>query len=262
MKKVAILLLLAGFNCQASASMYFVAYSVDENSLYTLSLGDMEPTKIGTLEIEPYPATSTWALVKASEDSAYMVERYSDTLYTVSLNDASTLLSVPLDRDVEINPRGLAISPKGILYGLFSGNELRTIEPATGETTFVATVDIPLIESFAFAPDGTLYAGTDNGGKLYTIDVDTGSSSFIAETICPDIDALTYAPDGFLYAADSRAGTVADLYRIDPLTGESFNLGTTGITELNGLLAIPEPATFLLLSLGGMALLRSRRMVE
>lgn len=84
--------------------------------------------------------------------------------------------------------------------------------------------------------------------------MNTGVSSLLSNTVISDIDDLAFAPDGFLYAADSEATIIADLCRIDPLTGISVNLGSTGVTELNGLLAIPEPATLLLFGLGAVML--------
>lgn len=37
---------------------------------------------------------------------------------------------------------------------------------------------------------------------------------------------------------------------MDTLTGIAMNMGSSGVMELNGLLAIPEPATILVLALG------------
>ncbi len=53
-----------------------------------------------------------------------MTERFTDILYTVSLDDASMIASVQLDRDMRVNGRGLDISPEGTLYGVFEGNKL------------------------------------------------------------------------------------------------------------------------------------------
>jgi len=238
--------------------MEFVVYSHSDNSLYRLSGPALQSTKIGTLQTETYPATNNGGLVKASENSAYMTERFTDILYTVSLDDASMIASVQLDGDMQVNGRGLDISPDGILYGIFGGNELRTVNPQTGITTFLTHVNNIAfeIESIAFSSGGILYVGND-GGELYELDIDTGIGSLIAKTALLDIDALTFAPDGYLYATDATY-EAADLYRIDPLTGMSTNLGSTGLAEVNGLLAVPEPATLLLLGFGAV-MMRTKR---
>jgi len=246
----------------------FYAYSHTDNSIYKSSGPTLQFTKIGTLETLSYPATNNGGLVKASESSAYMTERFTDLLYTVSLNDASMISVVQLDYDMKVNGRGLDISPSGILYGVFKGSQLRTVDPQTGITTFLTYIDIPGIESIAFSSSGILYAGTDSG-DLYELNITNGSVSLISNTPILDIDALTFASDGYLYATDALL-TVADLYRVDPLTGTTVNFGSTGLTEVNGLLAIgdielvPVPSAVILGSIGltfSGWLLRRRRML-
>lgn len=243
----------------ACATIELIAYSYDDNSLYSLPLDTLQPTKIGTMEISG--DSDLWALAHAGPGAAYTVDRATDTLYTVDITDASTIASVQLDQDMQISNRGLDVSPAGVLYGVFPGTNLRTIDPKTGASTLLFNIEgVVRIESIAFSPDGRLYAVGDVGSRtdLYEVDLVLQSASLISRMNVSDIDCLTYAPDGFLYGADSILGA-ADLYKIDPLTGQLFNLGTTGIIELNGLLAVPEPVTLLLLGFGGMALLRRKR---
>jgi hypothetical protein len=168
---------------------------------------------------------------------------------------------VQLDRDVTIRNRGLDVSPDGSMFGVFSGLELRTVDTITGGTTFIANISgTNQIESMAFSTNGTLYAvGSPSpgarSGHLYTINLITGEASLVG-IMSLDIDTLTFASDGYLYGADSLAGTVADLYQIDPLSAAAINLESTGVVELNGLRAIPEseviplPGSFILGGLG------------
>ena len=233
---VALMVVLIGVSSAWVSATELVAYSYDDNCLYRLNTSDMQPSKIGALQISF--STDPWELVRASENSLYVVDRNANILYEISLNDASTISSVPLDQDVFISARGLDISPEGILYGLLPGMQLRTIDPSTGETTFVANVTgATNIEVIAFGLDSTLYAVGNGSNVLYELDINTGSLSWIANLPVTDIDTLTFSTDGHLYGVDAKAGMVAALYKIDPHTGTTVNMGSTGIKELNGLVA-------------------------
>lgn len=220
----------------------FVGFSYDDYNLYKFTDTDMNPVLIGELQITG--VSDVWALVSASQGTAYTVDRATETLYTVDLSNASILSSVHVDQDFAVYNRGIDISPNGLLYAVFSDTNLRIINPLNGITTFAIDIEgIARIESMAFAPDGTLYAVGSVGSvtDFYQIDISTGIASLITQLPVVDIDCFTYASDGYLYGADSRAGWMADLYKINPSTGELFNLGSTGITELDGLLAVSEP---------------------
>ena len=172
--------------------------------------------------------------------------------------DPSVLATVGIDTDVTVQPRGFDLSPiDGLLYGVFPGLQLRTIDPTTGVTTFVTDISgVVGIESLAFGADGTLYASGSPTSihpatHMYELDIQTGAVSLLGVTGL-DIDALTFGADGFLYGTDSEAGRPADLIRIDPSTGTFQNLGSTGVPGFNGIAgyAVPAPATFLLIGLG------------
>ncbi len=241
-----------------SVSADLVAFSYDDWSLYGLNVTTMQTTKIGDLII---PRSADLAcMARASDTSAYMVGRAQNILYTVSLVDASTIASVPLDRDIEVNGRGLDLAPDGVLYAVFAGRELRSINPLTGQTSLRVQLDSPIVESITFSPAGTLYAAEygeywyGNVATLSTVNVSTGYLNHIMDLGVLDADDMAWL-GGYLYAADSQAGVVADLYRIDPATGATVNLGSTGIAELNGLMAVetqavPLPGASILGSIG------------
>ena len=224
----------------------FELYRIESESLGT-------PELIGQIGF----GSDLTELIALSPDKLYTIDRASNALATVSTADASVLSTVNLDIDVSTHPRGFDISPvDGLLYGVFPGLQLRTINPLTGMTTPVVSINAVGIESLAFGPDGTLYATGSQTNyhpatHVYTLDIGTGDLSLLGETGL-DIDVLTYGPDGFLYGADAVAGISADLIRIDPTDGTFASLGSTGVTGFSGIaaLAIPEPHTFVLMTLG------------
>lgn len=228
-----------------------VAFSYTDWALYELDPTTLHTSKIGELTI---PRSADLAcMAGAGPGQAYMVGRAQNVLYTVSLLDASVIASVPLDQDMLVNGRGLDLSPGGVLYGLFNGRDLRSINPLTGATGLQVQLDSWGVESMVFSPDGTLYAATD-AGALSVVDFETGLLDIVANLGSLDPDAAAWF-DGYVYAADSQAGVIADLYRIDPRTGSVLNLGSTGIVELNGLMAVepsvvPIPSAVLLATLG------------
>lgn len=251
-----------------SALADLVAFSYDDWALYQLNVATMQTTKIGDLTI---PRSADLAcMATASDSSAYMFGRTQNVLYTLSLLDASVIASVPLDRDVEVNGRGLDLSPDGVLYGVFAGRELRSINTLTGQTSLKAQLDSLYVESVAFSPAGTLYAAEleeywyGTVATLSTVNMSTGYLNHIMDLGVLDADDMAWL-NGYLYAADSQAGVVADLYRIDPATGAMVNLSSTAIAGLNGLTAvdtqvIPLPGAFVLSSIGlGYAAWRLRR---
>ena len=232
----------------------FIALSVDNNALYRVSGSNLDSIEIGNLGV----GGDLWEIVDAPGENVYVVDRASNRLLTVQLSNCVVVSLTQFDQDITIRSRGLDVSPDGTMYGVFAGLQLRTVNPETGDSAFLANISgTNQIESIAFAPDGTLYAtGTPSpgarSGHLYTVDLITGEASLIG-VMSFDIDSLTFAPDGYLYGADSRAGTVADLYQIDPASAALINLGSTGVVELNGLLAvpvIPAPSAILLGSIG------------
>jgi MYXO-CTERM domain-containing protein len=239
-----------------------VALSRGERAIYLIDTDDLgSPVKIGDISV----GTDLDALALSPEGTLITTDRGSDLLITVSASDASLISQVTLSRDLPVRPRGFDFDPAGTLYGVFAGMDLCTIDRATGVCTTVVTLTgAAHVEALSFAPDGTLYAtgsatGDATAEELYEVNLLSGALTLVGHTGLPDVDALTLGPSGMLFGTDSVAGISADLYGIDPNTGAGIVLGNTGVVEVNGLCAIPEPGTLTLLALGALTLLRRRR---
>lgn len=224
----------------AAESVELFAVSRRTMRLYRIVPDPLSATEVGPVHPSPGNADLT-ELIAIGNGNAYTVDRRGNRLLTIRLDDAALLNAVKLDQNVFVTRRGFDIAPDGLLWGVLPGMELRTINPFSGRSMFMAPITgAEVVEAIAFSPDGTLYAvGAESGRashQLFTIDMSTGGARLIASLPVRDVDALTWAADGYLYGADSR-GSAADLYRIDPVSGELTNLGSTGIVELNGLTA-------------------------
>ena len=155
-------------------------------------------------------------------------------------------------------PVGLAFHPtSGALFGLINAGGLYSVNTWTGRFTFIGDTG-GLDRGLSFSPTGELFAfGHD--GDLYSIDPATGNATPVGGAGNPVIgksEDSTFTLSGELYATD-YLGTI---FRTDPITGDGVIVGTTGLGPgLLGLIEIPEPGTILLVGLGSLALLRTRR---
>lgn len=145
---------------------------------------------------------------------------------------------------------GLAFSPAGELFGVQRGGNsdndpLFRIDTLTGNVTVVGDTGAYRLQDLAFSPDGVLYAWSLSSG-LITIDPQTGRGTDVNPGVdaTAEVQALAFAPDGTLYGARDA------LFRIDPATGVTVQIGSGGYSDIRGLAVIPEPSTFYLLSLG------------
>jgi hypothetical protein len=218
-----------------------VCFSQHENTLYSVQTPLTSPVRIGSPDIGPNDAVE---LVEASPQRLYAFDRMSNVLITLDRFTGQVVAKVPLDRDIPIRPRGWDLSPDGLLYGIFSGIELRTIDPLTGTSPFVVKLSetAAQIESIAFAPDGMLYASGSiandgNSESLFRLSTMTGDVSLIGK-MGGDVDELTFGSDGFLYGVNSQDTVETHLLKIDPATASVEDVGNTGITGITGIVAI------------------------
>ncbi len=214
----------------AGAIQFYMMDGVN-NVLYLVETDPVRSTYIGDLgPLMPDEITTSLALENGHR--LYLIDRHNQLLMRVNAHTGDVLSVVPLQQPVVYPNRGFDVHPDGHLYALIEGKHLYTIDPSTGETTFVTDImGAHQIECVAFGPDGTLYAAnSDNGLWLCTIDLSTGETTVVGNTGVDDVDGLTYGNDGFLYGTDAGGPDV--LYQIDPATGQA--------TVMDGVLAHPR----------------------
>jgi hypothetical protein len=144
---------------------------------------------------------------------------------------------------------------------------LSTIDLNTGNVSVVGAgsgAGSPFGGLAYHAASGTMYGVTSGGsiGTLYEIDLNTGVASnplavLVGGTLT-GMTALEFGTDGRLYGLPNNStGIAGHLLSIDRFTGESIDLGDTGVSNMNALTSIPAPGTLALL--GTLAIGRRRR---
>lgn len=135
----------------------------------------------------------------------------------------------------------LAGSPSGQLYcvghdPVTSGENLLTLDPASGQASIVAPVSLGTgssIRALSFSPDGVLYAIQNGGGPgtvgqadlLYTLNTATGAATLVGSVSFVGVQAIAFSPEGTLYGWDGGTGTDgAGLITIDPATGAATDV--------------------------------------
>jgi hypothetical protein len=143
--------------------------------------------------------------------------------------------------------RGLAFSPKDVLYAINNGDPpdqagsapdpLYILDRVTGAAQLVGSTGFAGIQGLDFAADGTLYAWDVFAGLLKVNPV-TGLATDVNPAIggTADIQTIAFAPNGVLYGA--RNG----LYVINPATGAFTLSASLGDLDIRGLEFVAEPS--------------------
>jgi tricorn protease-like protein len=169
----------------------------------------------------------------------WMTGNDGSTLYTVdSANGASTAVG----NFGQGATYTLSFDAAGTLYGIsngFSDGTLVTIDKTTGHATTVGVATgISDLMAMAFAPDGTLYAGSWSTNSLYVINKNTGAATLVGSLGFGGIMDLDFDSQGNLFALSDS------LFKVDLATGNGSLVTNLANSCLMGM-AIDQQDRFL-----------------
>ena len=130
--------------------------------------------------------------------------------------------------------RSLVVDAKGRVYGSKPVNSVFRYDPGTGKIEILPD-ELPevwgrralgRVDSWAAAPDGTLYGGNAGDGQLFKLDPEKGRVINLGKPIMmPRLKGLAFGADGKLYGVAGALPGYAHLFVYDPADRGFKDLG-------------------------------------
>ncbi len=252
---------------------------VDTGDLYSISTADASLTLIGNTGV-----ASLGSLEFAPDGTLYgFTVGVDPSLYTINPATAEATEIRPLNLGTDVFEGGLAFSPDGTAFGTNGGTAnsplLFGLDLANGLDYVIGALDGGArhdIGGLAWrgGESGTLIGLDRVSGSLLLIDPGDASTSILRE-LNAGIQAGVIGGMALLSSGGPQEGTVGyfstaaatgtnALYWFDPVSGDhaligEFDPDVISGAGIGGLAIVPEPASLVLLVLGGLTLLHRRR---
>ena len=225
---------LGGFDIISSFDGENAAFAVSDATLYSIDLATGMAFGLGQIGSEDNLNLQGLATVK----NFPTVEEIIDNSQFLALTDDNTIVSFdpsnPEDTtSIEVTGvkgvlLGIDTRPaNGLVYGLTTANDIYTIDPNSGEATYVSTLDIPFeggtISGFDFNPAADRLRLVGDNDQDFRINVETGevivdgmlafAEGDVNDGVNPNVTAAAYT--------NSFDGTTStQLYDIDTLLND------------------------------------------
>ena len=226
---------LGGFEIVSAVEGDNTAFAVSNTTLYSIDLETGAAKDLGHVgSINPLNLQGLTAV----QDNVPTVEEILDNSKAVALTDDNTLVSFNPNNPTEANSvavtgvegvlLGIDTRPAdGLIYSISTANNIYTIDPDSGEATYVSTLDLPFeggtISGFDFNPVADRLRLVGDNDQDFRINVDTGEVTVdgtlgfaerdFNEGVNPNVTAAAYT--------NSFDGTeTTQLYDIDTLLND------------------------------------------
>jgi len=160
-----------------SNNVYAVEFNTGDNGFGIINLMNGTFTEIADLGSTLYND-----IAYSPDGTLYGIANNGDSLVTFDNTDGAVTTVASLNVP---GLESIAFSPGGTLYGA-AQNGLYTIDPTTGDSTFIGSFGNPynlnLAQNIRFDSDGNLYlSNTGDNTDIYRVDTDTGAATFVGE---------------------------------------------------------------------------------
>jgi hypothetical protein len=164
-------------SARAQNDVYAVQFNTGDNSFGIINLMNGTFTQISDLGSALYND-----IAYAPDGSLYGIANNGSSLVTFDSTDGAVTTVASLNVP---GLESIAYSPGGTLYGA-AQNGLYTIDPTTGDSTFIGNFGNPynlnLAQNIRFDSDGNLYlSNTGDNTDIYQVNTDTGAATFVGE---------------------------------------------------------------------------------
>ena len=227
---------LGGFEIISAVEGDNTAFAVSNTTLYSIDLETGEAKSRG--KVGSNNPLNLQGLTAVAEEDTPTINELLDNSEIVALTDNNTLVSFDRSNPSEVDTvkvtgvdgflLGIDTRPaNGLVYSISTANNIYTIDPESGEATYVSTLDTPFeggtISGFDFNPAADRLRLVGDNDQDFRINVETGEVTVdgmlsfaegdINEDVNPNITAAAYT--------NSFDGTeTTRLYDIDTLLND------------------------------------------
>ena len=223
-----------------------VLVSIDTDTLAITEIGSIGVAfNFGGLAYDP-GEDILYGIGGRPNESLFTLDRDTGAATTIGVHGIDDLFGLAFD------------SQNNVLYGtqLSGGSGIYTLNTSNGSAAYIGLMDHQIGGLAYNSSNDSLVGMQDGGGDLYEIDRSNAGQTLLYDGDWVNNSGLTFDAEKNLFWDIDQDG---NLYSYDIANGYAPTQHLSGLGSHDGLAYVPEPATMMLLGLGGLLLRRKRR---